>query len=85
MDGSEIMSDLLNHFADARPCGGDVQPALGGDFFAAFGHQAARIRHMPQRDVDHLNDIVEQFWEFGDTITNLVTTTPVPARPVPMD
>lgn len=37
------------------------------------------------RDVDHLNDVVEQLWEFGDTTTNLVTTTPVPVRGVPMD
>lgn len=37
------------------------------------------------RDVYHLNEVVEQFWEFGDTITSVVTTTPVPVRPVPMD
>ncbi len=35
------------------------------------------------RDVDHLNEIVERFWEFGDTITNVVTTTPVVLRDVP--
>ena len=36
------------------------------------------------RDVEHLNEVVEQFWEFGDTITSLVTTTPVPVRQVLM-
>lgn len=45
----------------------------------------SHVMRVRVRDVDHLNDIVEQFWEFGDTITNLVTTTPVPLRPVPMD
>ena len=45
----------------------------------------SHVMRVRVRDVDHLNDVVEQFWEFGDTITNLVTTTPVPARPVPMD
>ncbi|MEZ5167071.1 MAG: Lrp/AsnC family transcriptional regulator [Acidimicrobiales bacterium] len=37
------------------------------------------------RDVGHLNEIVERFWEHGDTITNLVTTTPVPTRTVPLN
>ncbi|MEM7141803.1 MAG: Lrp/AsnC family transcriptional regulator [Actinomycetota bacterium] len=37
------------------------------------------------RDVDHLNDIVERFWEYGDTITNVVTTTPVVLRDVPFE
>jgi Lrp/AsnC family leucine-responsive transcriptional regulator len=45
----------------------------------------SHVMRVRVRDVDHLNDVVEQFWEFGDTITNLVTTTPVPVRPVPMD
>jgi len=45
----------------------------------------SHVMRVRVRDVDHLNDVVEQFWEFGDTITNLVTTTPVSARPVPMD
>lgn len=35
------------------------------------------------RDVDHLNDVVERFWEYGDTITNVVTTSPVVLRDVP--
>lgn len=37
------------------------------------------------RDVDHLNEIVERFWEYGDTITNVVTTSPVAQRDVPFD
>jgi Lrp/AsnC family leucine-responsive transcriptional regulator len=45
----------------------------------------SHVMRVRVRDVDHLNEVVEQFWEFGDTITNLVTTTPVPVRPVPMD
>jgi Lrp/AsnC family leucine-responsive transcriptional regulator len=45
----------------------------------------SHVMRVRVRDVEHLNEIVEQFWEFGDTITNLVTTTPVPVRPVPMD
>ena len=45
----------------------------------------SHVMRVRVRDVNHLNDVVEQFWEFGDTITNLVTTTPVPVRPVPMD
>lgn len=34
------------------------------------------------RDVEHLGELVEQFWEFGDTITNIVTSTPVAHRSV---
>ncbi len=45
----------------------------------------SHVMRVRVRDVDHLNDIVEQFWEFGDTITSVVTTTPVAVRPVPMD
>ena len=37
------------------------------------------------RDVEHLQEISEKFWEYGDTITNLVTTTPVSHRAVPLD
>lgn len=37
------------------------------------------------RDMAHLNEIVERFWEYGDTITSVVTTTPVTLRPVPTD
>ncbi len=34
------------------------------------------------RDVEHLGELVEQFWEYGDTITNIVTSTPVAHRNV---
>ena len=34
------------------------------------------------RDVEHLGEIVERFWDFGDTITNIVTSTPVRHRQV---
>lgn len=36
------------------------------------------------RDMAHLNEVVEQLWEFGDTISSVVTTTPVPSRGVPL-
>ena len=45
----------------------------------------SHVMRVRVRDVEHLNEIVEKFWEFGDTITSVVTTTPVPLRPVPMD
>ncbi len=32
------------------------------------------------RDVGHLGELVEHFWEYGDTITNIVTSTPVKRR-----
>jgi len=34
------------------------------------------------RDVEHLGELVEQFWDYGDTITNIVTSTPVAHRSV---
>jgi Lrp/AsnC family leucine-responsive transcriptional regulator len=34
------------------------------------------------RDVAHLGDLVERFWEFGDTISNIVMTTPVRHRQI---
>ncbi len=34
------------------------------------------------RDVEHLGELVERFREFGDTITNIVTSTPVAHRSV---
>ena len=37
------------------------------------------------RDVAHLGDLVERFWDYGDTITNIVTSTPVRHRHVPPD
>lgn len=37
------------------------------------------------RDVAHLNEVVERFWDYGDTITNVVTTTPVVLRDVPLE
>ena len=45
----------------------------------------SHVMRVRVRDMEHLNDIVEEFWEFGDTITSVVTTTPVALRPVPMD
>ncbi len=45
----------------------------------------SHVMRVRVRDMEHLNEIVEQFWEYGDTITSVVTTTPVEARPVPMD
>ena len=35
------------------------------------------------RDVEHLGELVERFWEYGDTITNIVTSTPVQHRQLP--
>ena len=37
------------------------------------------------RDVAHLGDLVERFWDYGDTITNIVTGTPVRHRHVRPD
>ncbi len=34
------------------------------------------------RDVAHLGELVERFWEFGDTISNIVMTTPVHHRQI---
>jgi len=34
------------------------------------------------RDVEHLGELVERFWDYGDTITNIVTSTPVAHRRV---
>ncbi len=34
------------------------------------------------RDVEHLGQLVEQFWGLGDTVTNIVTSTPVQRRHV---
>ena len=45
----------------------------------------SHVMRVRVRDMKHLNDVVEEFWEFGDTITSVVTTTPVAVRPVPMD
>ena len=45
----------------------------------------SHVMRVRVRDMEHLNEIVEQFWEYGDTITSVVTTTPVEVRPVPMD
>ena len=44
----------------------------------------SHVMRVRVRDMEHLNEIVEQFWEYGDTITSVVTTTPVEVRPVPM-
>ena len=45
----------------------------------------SHVMRVRVRDVEHLNEVVERLWEYGDTITSVVTTTPVPVRPVPMD
>lgn len=45
----------------------------------------SHVMRVRVRDMEHLNQVVEQFWAFGDTITSVVTTTPVAVRPVPMD
>lgn len=37
------------------------------------------------RDLDHLNTMIEQFGEYGETITNVVTSTPVQRRSVRVD
>ena len=32
------------------------------------------------RDLAHLDELIEAFWQYGDTITNVVTATPVQRR-----
>ncbi len=32
------------------------------------------------RDVAHLSEVTERFWSLGDTITNIVTSSPIPPR-----
>lgn len=34
------------------------------------------------RDVEHLGEVVERFWDRGETITNIVTSTPVQHRQI---
>ena len=41
----------------------------------------SHVLRVQVRDVGHLDEIVEKFWELDDTITNLVTTSPVATRP----
>ena len=36
------------------------------------------------RDMAHLEEVLEQLWECGDTISSVVTTSPVPNRGVPL-
>ena len=36
------------------------------------------------RDMGHLEEVLEQLWEFGDTVSSVVTTSPVPNRGVPL-
>jgi len=33
------------------------------------------------RSTAHLEELLEEFWEYSDTVTNIVTSTPVPRRP----
>ena len=37
------------------------------------------------RDLAHLNDLIEVFSEYGETITNVVTDTPVKRRAIRFD
>ena len=37
------------------------------------------------RDLSHLNDLIETFSAFGETITNVVTDTPVQRRSIGFD
>ncbi len=34
------------------------------------------------RSTAHLEELLSQLWEFGDSITNIVTSSPVPRRPM---
>ncbi len=34
------------------------------------------------RDMEHLNEVVERFWAVGETVTNIVTSTPVAHRQI---
>lgn len=36
------------------------------------------------RDTAHLEDLLHRFWDHGNSITNIVTSSPVPRRPVDM-
>jgi len=33
------------------------------------------------RSTGHLEELLEEFWEHSETVTNIVTSTPVPRRP----
>ncbi len=34
------------------------------------------------RSTAHLEQLLDQLWEFGDSVTNIVTSSPVPRRPM---
>ena len=34
------------------------------------------------RTTAHLEDLLHEFWEHGDSVTNIVTSSPVPRRPM---
>ncbi|HEY5663770.1 MAG TPA: Lrp/AsnC family transcriptional regulator [Ilumatobacter sp.] len=34
------------------------------------------------RSTTHLEDLLDKLWEFGDSVTNIVTSSPVPRRPM---
>ena len=34
------------------------------------------------RDPAHLEELLDQFWQYGETTTNIVTSSPVPRRPL---
>jgi len=34
------------------------------------------------RSTTHLEEILDTLWEYGDSVTNIVTSSPVPRRPV---
>jgi Lrp/AsnC family leucine-responsive transcriptional regulator len=37
------------------------------------------------RDVDHLEEVIDRFAPYGQTTTSIVQSSPVPARPVPLE
>ena len=67
----------------------------------AIGHRAAELPEVIEcnrvtgaeshvirawcRDLAHLNDLIEVFSEYGETITNVVTDTPVARRSIGFD
>lgn len=34
------------------------------------------------RDAAHLEELLDKLWNYGDSITNIVTSSPVPRRPI---
>lgn len=48
------------------------------------GSESHVIRAMV-RDTAHLEELLHVLWEHGDSITNIVTSSPVPRRPIDLD